>query len=403
MDSPAPRFANGRRGRMKVAIVTYRYPPQPGGVAASMGNLAKGLADLGHEVVVYSTRLPGGSSEEAPGRIRVNRTINITGVQLMYGVLPNVFGLVRSLSEDKPDVMILNGVGHFESVLASEYARFIPQIMVAHGSATMYYRPDRPWYHHAAWKVFIETFGKHMLKRVDTIIALALYELPNWEHLGVPLKKVRVIPWGVTDDCFQDINPEDFKMRHGVGGRMILFAGNLVPQKGPQLIIRALAGLVSTYPDVKAIFVGPSTPFKRELVALSEALSLSENVMFLGYVSRIELLRAYAACDIFVHPSDYEAFGLAIVEAMAFGKPIVACNVGAVPSLVERNACGILVPQRDVVKLRQAIRRLLDDPELRDKLGSNARSAARHYSWPVVSRAYESLCEDLVADYLSRP
>jgi glycosyltransferase involved in cell wall biosynthesis len=372
-------------------MVSYRYPPQPGGVSHAVCGLAEALARRGHEVIVYTTKLSHGQSVEIRAGVTIKRMLNISNFQVLYGILPNPTTAIRELTADHPAILNLNGLGHLESVLFARISRDTPVVMSGHGSAIMYSRPDRPWYHLLAWNAYMATLGKPLLRRIDMIVAQAPYEVANWLELGVREENIEVIPWGIADECYREHDASKFRVRHNIAGPMLLFAGTLVPQKGPQWILYALPELVREFPDIKAVFCGPGESYKRNLISLSQKLGVSSNSLFLGYIPREELLRAYAACDLFVLPSDFEAFGLAVAEGMAFGKPVVACRVGALPSLVSENESGMLVGQRDYAELTKAIVSLLRDREKRRYMGDKGRAAARKFTWESTATKYESL------------
>jgi glycosyltransferase involved in cell wall biosynthesis len=106
-------------------------------------------------------------------------------------------------------------------------------------------------------------------------------------------------------------------------------------------------------------------------------------------LSKQKLLEAYACCDVFVMPSDIEAFGLSIAEAMAAGKPVIASNVGGVPYVVKHGESGFLFEQRDFLQLAKYAKLLLSDPILRCTFGSNAKVLSQKYNWNSVCEMYE--------------
>jgi glycosyltransferase involved in cell wall biosynthesis len=170
---------------------------------------------------------------------------------------------------------------------------------------------------------------------------------------------------------------------------MLLSAGTLIPHKGPQWIINALPHVLREVPQVTAVLCGTDLGYKKHLEILTHRLKLENNVIFAGYLPREELLKAYSASDVFVLPSDFEGFGLAIAEAMASGKPVVASHVGAVPFVVEDGRSGFLVPPQDPTALADRIIRLLRDDHLRESFGERGLILSQEYRWEKVGRLYE--------------
>lgn len=167
------------------------------------------------------------------------------------------------------------------------------------------------------------------------------------------------------------------------------------PVKGVTVLLRAVAQLTCRLadPGVQLLVVG-NGPALRKLQGLSEQLGISEQVFFTGMRRDIE--RLLPLMDIFILPSFFEGFGIAIVEAMAAGRPVVATAVGGVPEIVINGETGLLVEAGDVNGLAKAIETLLDDPDLRRYLGLRGQERARErFSLELAVRRHEELYEAL--------
>jgi glycosyltransferase involved in cell wall biosynthesis len=158
----------------------------------------------------------------------------------------------------------------------------------------------------------------------------------------------------------------------GAGARPIVACvSRLAREKGIDVLIRAMARHGR---DALLALLGDGPDLDR-CRALATGLGLGDRVHFLGLRNDPE--RVYAAADVVVMPSLWdEAFGLAVVEAMAAGKPVVVTDSGAMPEIVDHGRCGLIVPKRDHAALAAAIARLLDDPALRQRMGRAARHRA---------------------------
>jgi rhamnosyl/mannosyltransferase len=154
----------------------------------------------------------------------------------------------------------------------------------------------------------------------------------------------------------------------------VRFVGRLVPYKGVDVLLEAMKSL-----DGLALIVGDG-PLRSRLEAQARDLGISNRVRFLGSVSDQELAALYGACSVFVLPSvtRQEAFGVVQLEAMSAGKPVVSTDVGTGVGWVNRNGeTGFVVPPRDVSALRDAIARLLEDPELGTSMGDAGAKRVR--------------------------
>jgi glycosyltransferase involved in cell wall biosynthesis len=213
------------------------------------------------------------------------------------------------------------------------------------------------------------------------------------ESFGVPARKVQVIHNGIA--CREFSGPPDPALRtalsRGTARRIVLTVARLDQQKGHTVLFDA----IREFPDALFVLAGDG-PEKPVLEAKARELGIDDRVIFLGHRSDIrELL---AACDLFVLPSQYEGLGLAVLEAMAAGRAVVATAVGGVPEVVVNGVTGVLVRPRDPSALAKAIHTLLADPLLAHKMGAAGRSRVqREFSSATmverVTRIYEEILE----------
>ena len=190
-------------------------------------------------------------------------------------------------------------------------------------------------------------------------------------------------------------------LRAQAQGRAILLnVGRLVGYKGQRHAIEALREL----PGAVLWFVGTG-PLEAELRALAAAVGVADRVTFCGDISDAELPGYFHACDIFVFPSvtPNEAFGLVQVEAMACGKPVVACTLrSGVPWVCANEVTGLTVPPGENHALMLALRRLLGDESLRQRLGAEGRRRANsEFAAQVMVQRYQTLFQRLIREQRS--
>ena len=165
---------------------------------------------------------------------------------------------------------------------------------------------------------------------------------------------------------------EEIRLQYGAP--LILFVGLLRYYKGVSYLIEAMPHV-----DARLLIVGQG-PQREEWQTTAQRLNLDDQVRFLGRVSDDDLLALYHACDIFVLPSIHrsESWGAVQVEAMACGKPVICTELGTGTSFVNQHeVTGLVVPPKDSAALANAINRLLNDPELRRRLGDTGRARAQ--------------------------
>lgn len=194
------------------------------------------------------------------------------------------------------------------------------------------------------------------------------------------------------------------RRRWGVGDApLLLTVARLVPHKGQDMAIRALAMLARDFPTLRYIIVGEGN-YEQRLRDLARELGVADKVGFVGSMRDDELPEAYATSTIYLGPSrvneeiDAEGFGISFVEAGASGVPSVAGDSGGVRSAVRDGETGIVVPPTDPDAIADALRSLLSNPDRRKQMGLAARHAVEtHYNWERVARDTREFTYQVVA------
>ncbi len=181
-------------------------------------------------------------------------------------------------------------------------------------------------------------------------------------------------------------------------GPTILTVATLSKHKGIQWVIRAMPKILSEFPDARYVVAGHGG-YRPELESIVEDVlppHLRHTVTFLGRISDSEKYACYDMCDVFAMPSSEEGFGLVYVEAAAFGKPTVGCDVMGIPEAVIQGKTGLLVNPDDVDAVANAILRLLRDDGDRVRMGQNGqRRVETELSWRVSARKYQQIISEL--------
>ena len=157
----------------------------------------------------------------------------------------------------------------------------------------------------------------------------------------------------------------------------ILIVGNLLIGKGHELVLRAIRQLGASFPRLRCRMIGEG-PDRARFEALARELGIAQRVQFEGRKSRAEVADAMRACSVFVLPSRYEGLGCAYLEAMACGKPVIACRGQGIDEIIEHEKNGWLIPGwvmpiDGLDELAQGLSTLLQSPDLCSRLGASAR------------------------------
>ena len=197
-------------------------------------------------------------------------------------------------------------------------------------------------------------------------------------------QKIKVIPAGVNLDTFKPVNQSIARQRVGIHEKqVILYVGRIEPLKGIDVLLEA-AALLDRSDDIRVLIVGGSPGNDAELgrlKALTTELGIESMVTFTGAIKQNKLPDYYSAADVFVLPSHSESFGLAALEAMACGTPVVVSRVGGLKTFIDNGETGYLVPWRCPEPFVQRLEMLLANPLLREAMGRAARAKALQMGW----------------------
>lgn len=240
------------------------------------------------------------------------------------------------------------------------------------------------------------TVDREVIARgADVLVAVSHEDRARMIQLeGIPSAKVRVIP-----NRIMPLPPPRFDLRAELGvsepAPVIGTLTVLRPEKALDVLVEVAGLLTPQFPDLMVLIAGTG-PEEERLRSLIRSRGLERTVRLLGF--RRDVAAVLAAVDVAIFSSDREGSPLAVLESMAAGKPIVATRVGGIPSLVKHEEHALLAPPRDPPALAHAVARLLQDRELRERLGRNARERQRtEFDIESSVRAVEDLYEQLFA------
>jgi rhamnosyl/mannosyltransferase len=237
------------------------------------------------------------------------------------------------------------------------------------------------------------------LKRADMIIVATENHIKGSNILKNFEAKCKIIPFGLDLNAFKGEVPEKYLSRKltAPDNVKLLFVGRMVYYKGIDVLIEAMKNVTGA-----ELFLVGTGVMEGEYTRLARQNNLEEKVHFLGYLDFDQLKAAYSDCDIFVLPSinEVEAFGIVQLEAMYYGKPVINTNLKTgVPLVSIHNETGLTVEPGDTQALAGAIQRLVDDKELRLKLGANTtKRVLEHYTLDKMIDTLYTEYEKMVGD-----
>lgn len=257
---------------------------------------------------------------------------------------------------------------------------------------------------------------RQVLQAADRVVAATLAEQSQLQFLyQADERKIVIIPPGVDTGHFYPIPPDEAREAIGLPGAscLILFVGRIEPLKGVETLIRAMAimkhkGALKQCPQGLAIIGGDPNASPKllnaemaRLQALCKELGMDDFILFLGKRGQDTLPYYYSAAEVLVMPSHYESFGMVALEAMACGTPVVASQVGGLAFLVQDGVNGYVVPDGDPEALGERLTLMIENPDLRNKMGAQAAAYAQDYAWERIAGRIQALYGEVLGQVKS--
>ena len=412
---------------MRIALLSYRSKTHCGGQGVYVRHLSRGLAELGHDVEVFSgqpypehldprvrlTEVPSLDLYREPDPFRtphpreIRDSIDLLEVATMWTAgfpEPRTFSMrvARLLSARRDEFDVVHDNQCLGTALL-DIAAYLPVVATVHhpitrdrdldlAAARWWRRPlVRRWYGFAGMQ-------KRVARRIPDLLTVSSSSAADIAaDFRVSPDQLHLVPLGVDTDLF---NPDAAQR---VPGRIVAISSADRPLKGIPNLVRALARL-RVHHDVELQLIakleqdGPT----EKLIA---ELGVSDIVRVSGGLTDAEVASLLASAEVACIPSLYEGFSLPAVEAMASGTPIVASRAGALPEVLGTDGeCADLVAPGDVDELTTALGRLLDSPERRARLGAaGRRRAVEVFSWESVAAQTVRIYQQAIDRVGARP
>ncbi len=371
---------------MKILLLNYEFPPIGGGAGKATCNLAKELARLGHQVEVLTSRLSGQPLKEKINGFTVYRVmswrkgIHDCGFRGAISYLFfAAFVFLRLTRKNQYDVIhyFFGLPTGFLSLLPGPH-RKTPYFISLRGSDV----PGYDNYNKTLQKVhrLLLPLTKKIWKDATQIVALSA-SLKETARKTAPSQAIKVIPNGVDSIFFRTALSENNEKK----GLKLISVARLIERKGIQNILYALAELRD--PEISFLIVGTGN-YEEELKKLCKELSLDNSVLFYGFCHPQKLHKLLVQNDVFILTSLAESFGMAFVEAMACGLPIIGADIGGIPDLIGKEN-GILVAPGDINQIKGAILKIKKSKQLRIQMSrANIEKMMEYYNWKSVTKQY---------------
>ena len=363
---------------MKIALVCPASLPatQFGGIVFLAVDLAREFGELGHDVTIYTTDLDfsNGSNKfnkklprlEKIGKYRINRT----HVWFSFKLFFVNSSMSKQIEKDRPDLIHTIGLRSYQSIVAWRTSKKlkIPLIISDQGGLTTH-----PFFNESGLLLKIlyrvqNYFIKKIIKHATTISVANEYEKAIFLDLDKK-SKVQIIRNGVNLETL--VSKVNFKEKYKINSKFILFVGRFSKSKGIENLINALNIIKNEkiISDVRLVIMGVNFGFEQKMEELVERFDLSEKIMIIKNPPREDVISAYGESEFLILPSQWELSPLVPLESFAFKKPVISTRSHGIPFTVQDDKTGILVEPENSEELSKAIIKLLQDDNLRERLG----------------------------------
>jgi glycosyltransferase involved in cell wall biosynthesis len=387
---------------MKILIASDLHYPTINGVATFSRNLARGLADRGHEVLVIAPSQTGKKHKEVDGNHVIIRTNSVPfPFYQNFRISPNPAREVRKIIEDfDPDVIHIQMVLWLGSAALKYGNKFgIPIVSTNHAmpenlmdNLKLLAPVSRPI------NYILKAYGARFHSKADfvTLPTRAAIDMFNaGDKIKIPMAPVsngvdlaRFTPQSVPTSLYEKFNlPTD--------APIVSYIGRLDAEKHISVLVRAFVRVNARHPEAHLLIVGDGTDATR-LKSLVKEFGLQQHVTFTGRVSDEDLVMLHCVGTVYCIPSPAELQSIATLEAMASGQPIVAVDAGALRELCQHKRNGYLCEQDNDEQIATGLDAIINDASLRESMSKESLVIAKTHDLQTTLQQFEKIYQDLI-------
>lgn len=353
----------------KSLLITLEFPPQIGGVGNYLFNIVNYFPT--QDIVVLAEKTP---TLPPFTNYKVYRKKLLTTFKFIWPKWIFLFFLAKKIikKESIKYIQVSHALPVGTVALMIKKCLGLPYLVYTHGMDILLPQSSKRK----------TRLIKSIFNNADRVIANSRFTKDELLKLGVDDEKITIVhPCANSVPKKIDLKKQEeiVNKYHLQDKKMLFTVGRLVTRKGHDLVIKSLRKVIERFPNVVYLVSGDG-PNKQNLINLTDAMNLSDKVIFLGEISDDDLQIFYRLCNIFIMPAreikekgDVEGFGLVFLEASLFAKPVIGGKSGGQPDAIEDGYSGLLVNPNDENEIANAIIKLLESPELAEKLGQQGR------------------------------
>jgi glycogen(starch) synthase len=399
---------------MRILQVVERFYPRAGGLEFHVFHISRELARLGHDVsVVTSSSI---AQQDVPGISNKGLTLrnslpDLPGFEVheegvkIYRFRPRLAlytlyvtpGLIRYLFKHlrEYDIVHVHAYLHAEPSIVAIASKLekTPFVLTSHDMISGY-----KGFRELAKNFADVVVGRAVLRSAAALIALTPIDEEQQVQLGAPQERIRIVPNGITPEEFANLSTS-VKLLRDLGNpeHLVLFVGRLVSYKGPQHLVHAIPNVLDEYPLTKFVFIGQDDGYGEELKRQAVSERVFNQCVFMGQVSDEKLKEYYATADVFVLPSSVEGFGIAALESIAAGTPVVLADLGGLSYILSEIGGHPINMQADVSgQIARAVKAVFRN-DTDKNIEIQRQYVLNTFSWTSIAKQLVSVYEEVLA------
>jgi len=374
---------------MKIGfLITYFYPKM-GGAEANCYYLARELAKR-HEVHVFCSGEK--ENEEILDGMHVHRSKELFRIKYYLAYYPSI---IPSLARYNLDVLHVHGFGFMQ------HDKAVACIKKKYPSLKLVCTPHGPFMalkkYSLLGSLFKNTYTpliRKSLKDYDAVIQVNPFQ-KKWlvAEYRVPLRKIHFVPNGVPASAFKPVPAKTrsaLRRKYALENKFIIsYVGRIQKYKGLDQVIRVMSALIKKNPNIVFLAMGKDVGDKQRLQRLAEEHGVTRHIVFTGEISEIDKYALLDESELFVFPSEWEAFGIATLEAMARANAVVSSATEGGRYLIKERVNGFIFPYGNLAQLKKSLLQLSNHASLLKRIQHANLSKAKQFTWEKIAPQLE--------------
>ena len=400
---------------MRVLMFGWEFPPHnSGGLGTACFGLTRALAARKIEVLFVLPKKVGVSASFMDILFADERRVKFLEIETTLKPYVTSEGYIRERDKVVSDIYgntLMQEVKryalrareiakkeHFDVIHAHDWLSFLAGVaakkvsgkpLILHMHATEFDRTGGQGANEEVYKI-----EREAMQYADGIIAVSNFTKQKIvEHYGIPANKIQVVHNGI-DECDYTSIPDKLADLKQAGQKIVLFAGRITIQKGPEYFIRAAKRVLEVNPNVLFLVAG-SGDMERQMMLEAASLGISNHVMFVGFLRGDDLNAAYKAANLFVMPSVSEPFGITPLESIIAGTPVLISKQSGVSEVITH---ALKTDFWDTEDMANKILGVVSHQSLWETLWGNSRQEIKKVNWDVASEKCVSYYEKIICD-----